>query len=303
MRKVIFTGEFALNIVFDRTSAPMGTIPGGRIVNAAALLARSGLPAIMVGEASADQAGDSVVKFVKDAGVDVACVDRYTEGVTPVQLHFPDNESDKFDVIRYESYPEDCFDVIWPRFDPGDIMVFGGFLSIDPRARERVTQLLNAAHERGCLMVYLPGFLPSRMPRITRVMPSILENLEISHLTVTRSQDLDTIFGTKDDARVYGHNISFYCDKLINSDASSQELHAFGTTTSQRCESHSRNCRTMLWNAAATAGIVEYIYHNVPTTADINAISSVQIQDMLAAAVKKADEFTAGITRKWELYI
>ncbi len=50
MRKIILIGEFAINLVFDRQTMPLGTLVGGRIANCAAMLSNSGLPAIMVGE-------------------------------------------------------------------------------------------------------------------------------------------------------------------------------------------------------------------------------------------------------------
>lgn len=303
MRKIILIGEFALNLVFDRSASVSGTLAGGRIVNAAAMLSRRGLPAIMVGEASADQIGDIVTGFLNDAGTDTSCVDRFTEGVTPSQLHFPRKEVSGYDVIRYESYPEQCFDVMWPRFDPADIVVFGGFLTIDPRARERVNQLLTAAADRGCVMVYLPGFLPSRMPRITRVMPSILENLEMAQLVITRSSDLNTIFGTYDDARAFGHNVSFYTSRLINADAATGEIHGFGTSLYERCSSESGVCGSMLWNAAATAGIIEYLYHNVHTPEEAACIDALAMRKMLADSVAAADAFTAGISEPWKLCI
>ncbi len=94
MRKIILIGEFAINLVFDRQTMPLGTLVGGRIANCAAMLSNSGLPAIMVGEASADQVGDLAVSFLKDAGTDISCIDRFTEGVTPTQLHYPRKEVD-----------------------------------------------------------------------------------------------------------------------------------------------------------------------------------------------------------------
>ncbi len=303
MRKIILIGEFAINLVFDRQTMPLGTLVGGRIANCAAMLSNSGLPAIMVGEASADQVGDLAVSFLKDAGTDISCIDRFTEGVTPTQLHFPRKEVDGYEVIRYENYPEECFDVMWPRFDPADIVVYGGFLTIDPRARDRVTQLLNAAHDRGCLMVYLPGFVPSRMPRITRVMPSILENLETAHLVVTRSADLNTIFGTYDDARAFGNNISFYTSRLINSDAATGELHAFGPSLYERHSSTSGKTGTMLWNAAATASVIEYLYKNTPTAEAAVALDAFAMRAILSGAVEAADKYVSQIKESWKLCI
>ena len=55
--------------------------------------------------------------------------------------------------------------------------MFGGYYAIDRRMRRRMLPLLQHAAERKALLVYLPGYLPQQEPRITRVMPSILENM------------------------------------------------------------------------------------------------------------------------------
>ena len=85
MKKIICIGECSLNIVFDG-AAPAGAIPGGRVAAAASLMAREGLPVVMASEASTDFVGDTIVKSLTDAGVDVSSVDRFTEGRSPLVL-------------------------------------------------------------------------------------------------------------------------------------------------------------------------------------------------------------------------
>ena len=173
MKKIICIGECGLDIIF-RNGKPVDSAPGGRIVNAAAMLAGMKLPVIMASEASTDSVGEIVIGFLKDAGVDISSVDRYPDGRTPVTLYFTDNDDKLTSVTRYEQYPPECFDIVWPRVDEGDIVVFGGFYALDPRMRPRMTQLLQHCSERKAVLVYLPGFLPQMEPRITRVMPAIL---------------------------------------------------------------------------------------------------------------------------------
>lgn len=85
MRKIICIGESCLDIVFEG-ERPVGAVTGSRIINAAAMLARLGLAVEVVSEAGADPAGDRVVKFLAEAGADTRCIDRFTEGRTPLQL-------------------------------------------------------------------------------------------------------------------------------------------------------------------------------------------------------------------------
>lgn len=65
--------------------------------------------------------------------------------------------------------------------------------------RARMVPLLDSAAERGAVMIYLPGFMPSQTPRITRVMPAILDNLERAHIVITDTEALTTISTTRTD--------------------------------------------------------------------------------------------------------
>ena len=118
MRKVVTVGEFAQDLVFDASGAPAGSAYGGRITLCAAMLARQGLPVKMVSEVSSDRVGEAVTAPLAEAGVDMSCVDRFTEGVTPTQLYYP-RSGGGYDVIRYEKYPEECFDVACGRVSSG----------------------------------------------------------------------------------------------------------------------------------------------------------------------------------------
>ena len=133
-KKIICIGECGLDIVFGADGMPLGAMPGGRLANAAALLARGGLPVVVAGEAAADAVGDTVVAFLADAGADTHCVDRFTEGRTPVTIFMPAADG-HMTATRYEAYAEECFDIVWPRIDEGDIVLFGGYYAIDRRMR------------------------------------------------------------------------------------------------------------------------------------------------------------------------
>ena len=65
-------------------------------------------------------------------------------------------------MIRYEGYPEEAFDIIWPRIDPGDIVLYGGYYAIDKRMHQRMSKLLEHAAEREAVMIYLPDFCLSK---------------------------------------------------------------------------------------------------------------------------------------------
>lgn len=257
MRKVILIGEFSLNIVMDNAGTPLGSMAGGRIAHAAAFLASQGIPSYMVGEASSDKVGQLATDFLTRAGVDTSCIDRFTEGLTPVMLHFPGDN-----VTRYEKYPAERFDVVWPRIDPGDIVVYGGFNAIDDSVRTRLLPLLQNAADHKATMIYVPGYLSSRAPRITKVMPAILENMEMASMIVTRTDDLKAIFNTTDPERAFAHNVSFYTPTMVNIDSSRETLTALSAGAAPE-NAAAPGCGSTLWTGGALGGIAKWAYANI----------------------------------------
>lgn len=259
MKKIICIGECGLDIIF-RNGKPVDSAPGGRIVNAAAMLAGMKLPVIMASEASTDSVGEIVIGFLKDAGVDISSIDRYPDGRTPVTLYFTDNDDKLTSVTRYEQYPPECFDIVWPRVDEGDIVVFGGFYALDPRMRPRMTQLLQHCSERKAVLVYLPGFLPQMEPRITRVMPAILENLEYANLVIARNTDLKFIFGADTDNAAYHNHIDFYCRSLICADIINHRLSYYSGKEVTSVDIPAERLQSLCWRAGVVAGVVSALF-------------------------------------------
>lgn len=298
MKKVICIGECALDIVF-RSAEPLGSMPGGRIVNSATYLASRGLPVKLVSELAVGSVGDIISDFLVAAGVDCSSVDRFTEGLTPVVIYTLAGEAVS-DITRYERYPGECFDVVWPRIDEGDIVLFGGFYALDDRMRPRMLQLLEHAAERKAVLVYLPGFLPQQQPRITRVMPALLENIELASLVITRGNDLAMIFGNSDAAACYRNHVDFYCHSLINVDAAARRVDYYSGKESSSVEIGSSLCDTLIWNSAAVGSIVESLYNADEVIAALDAPSDGFRRDILRKAVSEADREAEALTEEWK---
>ncbi|MDE6331107.1 MAG: hypothetical protein K2L80_00740, partial [Muribaculaceae bacterium] len=258
MKKIICIGECGLDIIF-RDGKPVDSMPGGRIVNAAALLAGMKLPVIMASEASTDNVGDIVTGFLKDSGVDISSVDRYPDGRTPITLYFTDN-SGLSAVTRYEQYPDECFDIVWPRVNEGDIVLFGGFYALDRRMRPRITQLLQHCSERKAVLVYLPGFLPQMEPRITRIMPAILENLEFANVVIARDADLRLIFGADTENAAYHNHIDFYCRSLVSVDINNHRISYYSGKEVTSVDIPSDRLENLSWRAGVVAGVIGALY-------------------------------------------
>lgn len=295
MKKIICIGECSLNIVLGADGTPLGTTTGGRIANAAAVLARRGLPVSMASEISTDGVGDIVAQYLVDAGVDVHSVDRYTEGRTPVNIFTIAGGAEvPSSLTRYEQYPAEAFDIIWPRVDEGDLILFGGYYALDSRMRPRLMRLLSHCIERKAVLVYLPGYLPQQEPRVTRVMPAVLENLEMSALVVTRSTDLKVIFGSDDAAAVYRDRINFYCPSMINIAGGEHAHIAFLTPGGESSAPlDAATAGTLMWNSGAVAEIARQIFDAALDADTIAALSAPEKAEFLARVVQQGNLLAA----------
>lgn len=301
--KIICIGECSLNLVLDATGHTMGAMPGGRIVNAAAILARDHEKVLMASDAAADPVGDIIANFLAQAGVDLSSLDRYTEGRTPLNVFVcrPDDTLvSAASLTRYEMYPPEGFDIIWPRVDEGDIVLFGGYYAIDPGIRPRLARFLEHAVDRKAVLVYLPGFLPQQEPRITRVMPAILENLELAHVVVTRNKDLELIFGLKHPEECYHDHIDFYCRSLINIDVECSHISYYSGKEMTQVDIPASTSATMLWNAGAAAGIVAAIAERRLTPESFDATTDELRRQILTAAALSANAASKEISQKWQ---
>ncbi len=286
MRKIIAIGESVVDTVFSG-GKPLAAFIGGRIANTAASLGAMGLPVSMVSECGTDSVGQMVVDFLSEHSVDVKSIDRFTEGSTAFSAIFKTpGEADK--IVNYGSYPNDRFDVIWPRIDEGDIVVFGSLYAIDLPQRERLFELVSYASERKAIIIYLPGFQHGINFRITRVMPNILENLEISDIVIAHNRDINDIFPGESGEEAFRNHIEFYCSNYmhINPDLS---LSRFSTGKRHDVANSGGGSANLLgWQAGFTAGIVSELCRLGVDRDELKTLDDEAWQGITAAAFKCA---------------
>lgn len=301
MKKIICIGESNYNIVLDCHGKTLGAMPGGIIANAAAILASScGLEVLMASEAAADVIGDLAVAYLGDAGVDISAVDRYTEGRTAVNFHVVGAADTPVRSVRYEDYPDEAFDIIWPRVEEGDIVVFGGYYALDPRMRRRMMQFIDNAAGRKAILVYLPGFNAARQPRITRVMPAILENLELADMVVSRNDDLGFIFGSGQAQECYRDHIDFYCRSLVNIDVSCGTVSYCTGRDMTSAQTGGVSFRSMLCQAGALAGIISALHGSGCAREALEQPGEGLRRSVVDNAVRLACAGAKGITSPWQ---
>jgi sugar/nucleoside kinase (ribokinase family) len=207
MRKFIIIGEASLSI--DLNASTHRPAAGGLFLNVASELARRGNNTLFLSEIGVDPVGNIIADHLTGCGVDISCCDRFSEGQSPITIAL-DGATE-----RYVKWPEgEGFDIVWPRIEKEDIVVVGGYLSLDARVRHRLAALVANAVERNATVVYIPDVADCRITRITKVMPTVFENLETASVVITLPDDLKVLYSYDDAMRAYKDHISFYCTSM-----------------------------------------------------------------------------------------
>ena len=213
MRHIIGIGEAHYTIVFKDCQPERG-YPDGFVFNSLVSLGRAGLNPAFITEVGNDEIGNLIIDFLKDNNVNIDNIYRYYEGNTALTIHIADNE--KIDrKSEYLSYPEERLDMVWPRIDSDDIILFGSYFSIDNKIRKNLTDIITYASERKSLIIYDVDYDKSHAKEAVWFMPSIIENLEFADIVRGNSGDFFNIYKESDFDRIYVNHIKFYCKIFI----------------------------------------------------------------------------------------
>lgn len=281
MRKIIAIGESILDTVYQ-DHKPLCSFVGGRVSNAAAALGELQLPVSMVSECCTDKVGDWVVDFFEKHHVDTKSIDRYTDGSTPLAAIFKEADApDK--IVNYGMYPANRFNVIWPRIDEDDIVLFGSYYAIDLPQREKLFDLLSYAAERKAIVVYLPGFQHVTQFNVTKVMPSILENFEVSSIVIDHDKDINNMFPDQDSDKVYNNHIKFYGPTYIHITPNSNATIFKGmdkTEVPYSCDTGNH----LGWQAGFIAGVIHQLIERDIKHYDVDNIEAHKWRQIMEVA-------------------
>ena len=213
MRRVFGIGETILDIIF-KNDQPYKAVPGGSVFNGMISLGRLQVPVSFISELGQDQVGDLILRFMEQNNLSADWIDRFTEGKSPVSLAFLD-ENKNANYSFYKNYPEQRLEVSLPRIEKDDIFIYGSYYVLDPALRPKVFELLQYARERGAILYYDPNFRKAHLHEAIRLMPTVLENLEMADIVRGSDEHFMNLFGKEDGEQIYRDHIQFYCDRLI----------------------------------------------------------------------------------------
>ena len=180
MRKVIGIGETILDIIF-RNGQPTAAVPGGSVFNGVVSLARAGVPVSFISETGNDRVGNTILQSMRDSGMSTDYVNVFPDGKSPVSLAYL-NENGDAEYIFYKDYPKQRLDVVFPKLEEDDIVVFGSYFALNPVLREKVLDLLEQAREKKAIVYYDPNFRSSHKSEAIKLTSTIIENLEYADI-------------------------------------------------------------------------------------------------------------------------
>lgn len=221
MRKIIGIGETILDIIFRKDSnglwQPQKSVAGGSTFNSMITLGRLGMEAALITELCNDTVGEDIMEFMTQNGVSTRHIDVYSkdEYSTSISLAFMD-ENNNANYQFYHKLPADNrLNVVLPLINEDDIIIFGSYFSLNPLLHDSIIELLKYAKERKAIVYYDPNFRKNHKDQAIKLMPSVIDNLELADIVRGSDEDFETLYNLTDPAKVYTDKIQFYCPNFI----------------------------------------------------------------------------------------
>jgi fructokinase len=199
-RKIYTTGECILDVAF-RGNEVLFLSPGGSKLNSAVSLGRAGMPVCMLSECSDDAVGEFILSFLQENRVSTEFISIVT-GQVRIAFAFLDANNDAHYTF-YRGMRQESPDWHQPAFAPDDILLFGSFYSLKTENRIRIVNLIHAARQRNCILIYDPNYRKPHLDELRSVMPFILENIRMADVVRGSDEDFGNIFQVCDPEGIY----------------------------------------------------------------------------------------------------
>ena len=297
MRRIIGIGETIFDILF-KNNQPVKGVPGGSSFNTMISLGRLGFNPYFISEVGRDKVGEIILSFMKENGVSTDHMYQYYDGKSPVSLAFL-NEQMEAEYDFYMSYPEQRLDIVWPRIDQNDIIIFGSFYSLNPAIRPVLADLIKYAKERKAIIYYDPNFRKNHADQAVWLKPSIIENLEFADIVRGSREDFVNIYKENDIDKVYKNHIHFYCPTFICTDGA-EGVYLKTSTFSKHYPALQINPVSMIGAGdTLNAGIIYGLIKKGVTLDSIESLSENEWDEILGYGMK----FAAHVCGSEENYI
>lgn len=213
MRKVIGIGETILDIIF-KNNQPTTANPGGSVFNCMVTLGRLGVKPVFLSEVGKDLVGDLIISFMKENDIESEYLDRFYEGKSPIAMAFLD-ETNNASYQFYTEYPKERLNLLYPKIEKDDILIFGSIYSLRPELREKIVELLDFAKAQGAIIYYDPNFRAAHAHEAIKLLPTVIENMEYADIVRGSDEDFQSIFQLTDINKVYKDKVRYNCPNFI----------------------------------------------------------------------------------------
>lgn len=212
MRHIYGIGEALLDVIF-KYNQPIGATAGGSTLNALVSLGRMGYHPYLISEIGDDRIGDIIDDFLLKNGISDKYLFRRKGNRSPLALAFLDDNNDaEYEIFK--DYAAQALHEEFPPFEGNDIVVFGSFFSINPAFRPQLVKYLNAARDKGALIVYDPNYRNHHAHRRDEMQASLEENFSLAHIVRGSNEDFKNIYGLEDIGEI-ADKISSFCPNVI----------------------------------------------------------------------------------------
>jgi fructokinase len=212
MKHIYCLGETVYDIIF-KNDQPVVAKAGGSMLNSTVSMGRIGMPVSFISEYGNDQIGIEIDKFLISSNVDTSHVFKYSDGKTSVAIAFL-NERNDASYSFYKQLPEKRFDIVFPKINADDIVLFGSFYSINTEIRSQVVNFISDAKRAGAIVIYDPNFRKAHLHEIAYLLPYITENMQMANIVRGSNEDFQMIFNANLVDEAY-QQVSKYCKTLI----------------------------------------------------------------------------------------
>jgi fructokinase len=205
-------GESLYDIVFS-DGQPTWAVPGGSMLNAAVSIARYGEMVSLISELGNDEVGNLITGFLQDNGISTTRIHHY-KGNTTLALAFLDSSGD----AHYQFYhhvPALAPEFSVPDFNPGDVLIFGSFYSINTRNHHNISRLALAAKEAGAWIYYDPNFRKPHLAQLGTSLPYIKKNIAMADIVRGSDEDFKLIAGANNSPEANEFVKNNGCNNLI----------------------------------------------------------------------------------------
>ncbi len=168
--------------------------PGGAMLNTAVSLGRSNLKVSLISELGDDDASILITSFLEHNGVSSAFITTYRNTNTPLALAFlDDNKKAKYTFVK--NYPSQRSFINIPKFNAGDILLFGSLYSLDKDIKEDILSIINNARNNNATIIYDPNIRDDHIAENQNSIDTFHRYIKLSHIVKGSDEDFKNIFG------------------------------------------------------------------------------------------------------------